>query len=258
MRVLVLSDIHANLPALETVMADANRRGYDEVWCLGDLVGYGPDPNASVERMQALGPQLGVCLAGNHDYAALGKGIDIEDFNPEAKRAVLWTRGELKPAVRAYLDSLPGMPVRRGDYLLAHGSPRDAVWEYISSPRIARENFDAVPDFNICLVGHTHVPIIYRHTLVARDGATHPQTTQERFHSSTPLILETGTHRIIVNPGSVGQPRDHDPRASYAILDTERAQWTPIRMEYPIEETQHRMRSARLPERLINRLSYGW
>lgn len=259
MKVLVLSDIHANLPALETVLADADRHGYDEVWCLGDLVGYGPDPNACVERLQALGPQLGVCLAGNHDYAALGKGIDIDDFNPEAKRAVLWTRAQLKPGVRAYLDSLPGEPVRHSGFLLAHGSPRDSVWEYISSVRIARENFDAVPDFTICLVGHTHVPIVYGLSRSTRDGSLHTQVAQERIlANSPPFTLSNRAHRVIVNPGSVGQPRDHDPRASYAILDTETAEWTPVRLEYPLEETQHRMLAARLPERLINRLSYGW
>lgn len=259
MRVLVLSDIHANWPALETVLADADRHGYDEVWCLGDLVGYGPDPNACVERLQAFGAQLSVCLAGNHDYAALGKDIDIDDFNPEAQRAVLWTRAQLKPGVRAYLDSLPGYPVSRDGFLLAHGSPRDSVWEYISSARIARENFDAVPDFSTCLVGHTHVPIVYGYLLVSRDGTMHAQITQERIHASSPsLLLHTKANRVIVNPGSVGQPRDHDPRASYAILETDTTQWTPIRLEYPFEETQHRMRTAHLPERLINRLSYGW
>lgn len=259
MRVLVLSDIHANLPALETVLADAARRGYDEVWCLGDLVGYGPDPNACVERLRALGPQLGACLAGNHDYAALGKGIDINDFNPEAKRAVLWTRAQLKPDVRSYLDALPGIPVRRGQFFLAHGSPRDSVWEYISSARIARENFDAVPDFTICLVGHTHVPAIFRYALGPREGAVHSPTTQDRIHpEDRPLLLDDTTHRIIVNPGSVGQPRDHDPRTSYAILDTGTCEWWHVRLEYPIEETQHRMLAAKLPERLITRLSYGW
>ncbi len=259
MRVLVLSDIHANLPALEAVLADADRRGYEEVWCLGDLVGYGPDPNACVERLQALGPQLSVCLAGNHDYAALGKGIDIDDFNPEAKRAVLWTRNQIRPAVRTYLDSLPGEPVRRSGYLLAHGSPRDSVWEYISSLRIARENFDAVPDFTVCLVGHTHVPMIYGYVRGPRDGILHTQVSQERILAGSPsLMLVHKADRAIINPGSVGQPRDHDPRASYAILETDTAEWTPVRLEYPFEETQHRMRNAGLPERLINRLSYGW
>lgn len=259
MKVLVISDIHGNLAALETVLKDAQGRGYDEIWCLGDVVGYGPDPNACIERLAALEPQLTVRLAGNHDYAVLGKEINVEDFNPEAQKAVLWTRAQLTDETRAYLDTLPGQAVQRGPFMLVHGSPRDPVWEYVLSPRIARENFEEIPDFRCCLVGHTHVPTMFSYRVDRRDGQTFGRCLQHRLTPGPPdVTLAFDQVRLIVNPGSVGQPRDHDPRASYALLDTETRLWTYVRVEYPIEETQHRMLAAGLPERLINRLSFGW
>lgn len=259
MRVLIISDIHANLPALETVLADAQRRGFDEVWCLGDVVGYGPDPNGCVERLVALGPQLTINLAGNHDYAVLGKQINVEDFNPEAQRAVLWTRNQLTASSLAYLDTLPGEATRRGDFTLVHGSPRDPVWEYVLSARIARENFEETSDFICCLVGHTHVPTMFSYRIEQRDGQPIGRCTQHRLTPGPPdLRLMYDQARLIVNPGSVGQPRDHDPRASYVLLDIETRRWNYLRIEYPVEQTQHRMLAAGLPERLINRLSFGW
>lgn len=259
MKVLVISDIHANLAALDTVLKDAQSRGYDEIWCLGDVVGYGPDPNGCVERLAELGPQLTVRLAGNHDYAVLGKEINVDDFNPEAKKAVLWTREQLTAEAWAYLDALSGQAVQRGEFMLVHGSPRDSVWEYVLSPRIARENFEEVTDFRCCLVGHTHVPAMFSYRVDRRDGKLFGRCLQHRLTPSPPdLALSFDQVRLIINPGSVGQPRDHDPRASYALLDTETRLWTYVRVEYPIEQTQHRMMGAQLPERLINRLSFGW
>src|SRR5579864_9840272 len=151
MRVLIISDIHANLAAFETVLADA-KGAWDYVWCLGDVVGYGPDPNECVELLRTL-PNL--CLAGNHDWAALGR-LDIRTFNADARKAVHWTQEILKPENIAYLDALPTTFVL-GPYTLAHGSPREPVWEYILDPLIAALNF---PHFETpyCLVGHTHTP----------------------------------------------------------------------------------------------------
>ena len=188
MKVLVISDIHGNLAALETVLKDAQGRGYDEIWCLGDVVGYGPDPNACIERLAALEPQLTVRLAGNHDYAVLGKEINVEDFNPEAQKAVLWTRAQLTDETRAYLDTLPGQAVQRGPFMLVHGSPRDPVWEYVLSPRIARENFEEMPDFRCCLVGHTHVPTMFSYRVDRRDGQTFGRCLQHRLTPGPPDV----------------------------------------------------------------------
>jgi predicted phosphodiesterase len=152
MRVLVLSDIHANLSALDAVLADAGE--FDAVWCLGDLVGYGPEPNECVERIRGL-PNL-VCLLGNHDAAALGQ-IDTEVFNTEAKLSVQWTQAHLTPENSEFLRSLPDR-VENGFVTMAHGSPRNPVWEYILDGRVARKNFDAF-NSSYCLVGHTHLPV---------------------------------------------------------------------------------------------------
>ena len=138
MRVLVLSDIHANLTALETVLEDAAQSGYDTVWCLGDTVGYGPEPNecvATVRRLSLL------TVVGNHDWAAVGR-MDIDDFNPEARRAVLWTREQLTLENLSWLGNLPNTPVTKGEFTLTHGSPRDPVWEYILFPSTARANLE--------------------------------------------------------------------------------------------------------------------
>lgn len=246
MRALVLSDIHANLAALEAVLKDAATVGYDVVWCLGDTVGYGPEPDECVARVRSLRPEA---VVGNHDWAAVGR-MDVDDFNPEARRAVLWTQKHLNPSSMAWLRLLPSEPLMEGAFTLTHGSPRDPVWEYILRPSDASENL-AYFDTPFCLVGHTHVPAL--HIWNARDG---------KVRLAAPLVgrampLQSGA-RIIINPGSVGQPRDNDPRAAYAILDTEQMTWLPRRAAYPIEITQAHMRAAGLPERLINRLAFGW
>jgi len=244
MRYLIISDIHSNLVAFEAVLADAG--SFDKVWCLGDMVGYGPDPNECVERLQDL-PH--VCVIGNHDWAALGK-LDLENFNPEARKACLWTRDQLWPSNLGYLAALPESLVEEG-FTLVHGSPRHPIWEYILSPSIARANFECF-DTRFCLVGHTHVPIIYRH---------HPDNPHRAYDTLIPSLdarLVLGEDRLIINPGSVGQPRDGDPRASYAILDSDELTLEYRRIPYPIEVTQARMVKRGLPLRLIIRLGYGW
>ncbi len=243
MRVLVISDIHANLTALETVLADAG--DYDAAWCLGDLVGYGPDPNECVERVRAL-PNL-QCLIGNHDKAALGE-IDLALFNADARQAVSWTQETLTNEAHAYLESLPEA-VEIGKYTLVHGSPRQPVWEYILDRNIAAQTFPyfATP---YCLVGHTHSPVIFTES---SDG---PPAPEKRLRPGERLTL--GRNRRILNPGSVGQPRDSIPDASYAVLDFEAAVWEARRVPYDVAATQARMASQELPERLIARLAYGW
>jgi diadenosine tetraphosphatase ApaH/serine/threonine PP2A family protein phosphatase len=246
MRVLVISDVHANLAALEAVLEEANRVGYDAVWCLGDTVGYGPEPDACVSRIRDLGAMT---VVGNHDWAVLGH-MDLEDFNPEARRAVEWTREHLNAENLAWLSSLPSQPLVNGEFTLTHGSPRDPVWEYILYPSTARANFDHFAT-SFCLVGHTHVPVLY----VQQKGDSTVRVLAPAV--SRPIEIRDGW-RLILNPGSIGQPRDSDPRAAYAILDTAAATWEVRRVPYPVEVTQAHMRTAGLPERLINRLAFGW
>jgi diadenosine tetraphosphatase ApaH/serine/threonine PP2A family protein phosphatase len=249
MRVLVLSDIHANLTALDAVLEDARARvaadeGFDSVWCLGDLVGYGPDPNACIQRVQELSNL--VCLIGNHDQAALGQ-IPLSRFNRDARQVAEWTRHELSPENREYLASLPNHTVIE-DFTLAHGSPRQPVWEYILDNYTADVNFDMLPT-PYCLVGHSHLPLVFE-----RDGdgpcLLHLLMTWEH-----PLALRP---KMILNPGSVGQPRDMDPRAAYAILDTDAGQWQLHRVAYDVAGVQARILQAGLPERQATRLLAGW
>lgn len=265
MRVLIISDIHANFVALESVVADAQGK-YDAVWCLGDVVGYGPMPN---ECTQLVDEMAEYAVIGNHDWAVLGRpGIDVDDFNPMAREAVLWTRSVLSTANRALLDSFPDVPVQPVEapaLLLTHASPRQPVWEYVQTPTIALENF-AWFEEKICLVGHTHKPAIYRWRLErAWDGADNGEMTGAAtvdhlsMQIGSPIALDVfEEQRLILNPGSVGQPRDNDPRAAYAILDTEQMTWELFRVAYPIDLTQSQMRAVHLPRRLIDRLNYGW
>lgn len=243
MNVLIISDIHANLSALEAVLTDAEGQ-YEAVWCLGDLVDYGPDPNECVERVQQL-PAL-KCVRGNHDAAVLDE-IDVGAFNRDARRSVFWTREQLSSASYDFLDSLPEQVVI-GEITLVHGSPREPVWEYILERNTATTNFRHL-DTPFCLVGHTHLPVIY----FLQDG-------MRLAHKRVPTAGETLTltPRMILNPGSVGQPRDQDPRASYALFDTHTLRWEFRRVAYDIAAVQQRMRAAGLPERHILRLEGGW
>ncbi len=244
MRYLLISDIHSNLPALEAVLADAPS-GLP-IWCLGDLVGYGPNPNECIELL--CGAEV-KCIMGNHDWAVIDK-TSIEDFNAEAKAAVLWTQAQLKPEHLNHLKKLP-ISLTVGHYTLVHGSPRKPVWEYILHPSTASLNF-AYFSTPYCLVGHTHVPVIFR--LTNEGGKPGCQVEQ----LVEPGVYPLGDERAIINPGSVGQPRDGDARASYAILDTETNTLNYRRVSYDLDKTQMLMRQAELPSRLIARLSYGW
>ena len=239
MRIAVLSDIHSNLVALEAVLGSIGR--VDAVWHLGDVVGYGPDPNGVIERLSGI-DAIGV--RGNHDAAAVG-GVEIEWFNPDARAAMEWTRRQLTPASRTWLAALPE---RREDtdFTLVHGSPRDPTWEYVTSIPVARANIAALST-RYGLHGHTHIPICWRED----DGRV--EAVSPRDGSS--LVLDD--RPVLLNPGSVGQPRDGVITSSYMVLDTEanRCSWS--RVGYDIAAVQNAMTRKRLPERLIARLSYG-
>ncbi len=242
MRILVLSDVHSNLTALEAVLQDAGP--VDGVWCLGDLVGYGPDPNECVQRVRGL-PNL-TCLMGNHDRAALGE-IPLSRFNSDARQAVAWTMEALSESSRQFLAALPSMHVNP-PFTLAHGSPREPIWEYITDPYIAQRNFDSFKT-DFCLVGHSHVQLVFH--------------LEEPDHYPLPLPPPNGRPfplrpRMILNPGSVGQPRDMDPRAAYALLDTEALTWEARRVSYDVTEVQLRILESGLPERQAIRLVGGW
>lgn len=241
MRVLLVADIHANLTALDAVIADAGP--VDAVWCLGDTVGYGPRPNECSDWVAA---NASITVLGNHDAACLGR-VDITEFNPAAQAATRWTAGNLSARTREWLASLP-FQVVEGDLTLVHGSPRDPVWEYLLDAASANENF-AYFDTRVCLVGHTHVPAVFARTRDGRGAVARPARADTAF--------ELTARRCIVNPGSVGQPRDGDPRAAYAILDTAAGSLTPRRCDYDIAETQRQMAEAELPPVLSARLAYG-
>ncbi len=244
MKVLILSDIHANLEALEAVLADAEG-DFERIWFLGDAVGYGPDPGPCMDLLRQLEPEF--WLAGNHDWAALGR-IDLSTFNPEARYAAEWTGEQLDAEQRARLEALePRLDRRDLDLCLVHGSPRHPIWEYILDAGVAAECF-ADFETDACLFGHTHVPVIYEEGV---DGAA-------RLPHEVGSAVDLKGLRFLANPGSVGQPRDGDPRASYALFDLEARSWELRRVEYEIEAVQAKIRAAGLPERLAARLDFGW
>jgi len=239
MRIAILSDVHSNLVALDAVLAHAGP--VDGVWHLGDIVGYGPDPDGVVARLAEV---TAVGVRGNHDAAALG-GDEIEHFNPEARAAMEWTRGAISDATRTWLT---GLPERRteGELTLVHGSPRDPIWEYLTTASAARGSYAALTTTH-GLNGHTHVPAAF--TLEA------DRISLLRPHDGESLSL-AGT-RMLLNPGSVGQPRDGDPAASYLILDPEREVATWHRVAYDIGAVQAAMHDVGLPARLAARLAQG-
>ena len=242
MRVAVLSDVHANLHALEAVLESVAEDAPDAVWCLGDVVGYGPRPNRC-SRLVA--ERADLCLIGNHDLGVLGR-LDLNDFSEDAAESARWSASVLEDEPRAFLESLEPQATQ-GEVGLYHASARDPVWEYVLTPFSALASFEA-SDARILLVGHSHVALAFilsenrLETAIAPDG--------------TELDL-TGDARWILNPGSVGQPRDGDARAAYLLLDLEgrRAQYK--RVEYPFERTQAEIRERGLPESLAERLAHG-
>lgn len=264
----LISDLHGNLPALETALADAQARGVRRVVCLGDMVGYGAQPRECLERVLELcserarerGLEAGLCLKGNHEHALLNSA---EDFNPNARRAIEWTREELGRGERErawslwdYLGSLEAWALE-GHVLYAHGSPRDPVREYLL-PRDARDAgkmaalFEAMGQRSggaarVCFVGHSHVPAIYY-----EDGRFYrPKGTEGPYD-----LGDLGRVRALVNIGSVGQPRDGDARLSYVVFDGQNLSF--VRLDYPVAVAQERIRAVpELPEYLAERLAKG-
>jgi predicted phosphodiesterase len=243
MRILVISDIHANYTALEAVLKDAGAA--DETWCLGDMVGYGPDPNAVVEQIREI-PNL-TCILGNHDMAVIGK-IPIEAFNGDARRTLEYHERVLSADNMNFLRSLPHDLRVRGEASIVHGSPRDSVWEYILNSLSARLNFDHFTT-PWCFVGHSHLQCMFQMNMDTDRVNLGPIRAGEPVHLRP---------RAILNPGSVGQPRDRDPRAAYALYDPDEQTWEPRRVEYNIAEVQERIREARLPEKHAIRIAEGW
>lgn len=243
MRVAIVSDIHGNLPALQAVLEHAGRNGVAALWCLGDIVGYGPEPR---ECIAAVRQHATLCLSGNHDLGAIGK-LDLAEFNAYAAAANRWTGEVLTPEDREWLGSLPNKLVWEG-VTLAHASPREPVWEYVLSLPVAMAAFEHFKT-RLCFVGHSHVAFTIREPDPGRWCVMLPFPEEGG--------VRPGNRRFIVNPGSVGQPRDRDPRASYAIYDTDDDLIALHRIPYAVQETQRRMREVGLPQHLIDRLSRG-
>jgi diadenosine tetraphosphatase ApaH/serine/threonine PP2A family protein phosphatase len=241
MRVAVVSDIHSNLHALEAVLAAIDADAPDELWCLGDLVGYGPRPN---ECCATIAERADVCLAGNHDLAVRGS-IDLLEFHGDAGLAARWTREVLDPEWRSLLDRLEPEGFAHG-VSLYHASARDPIWEYVLSDDAALETLELAQS-PLVLVGHSHVALLVVQAGDELDGGVAAAGTE----------LELRGVRALLNPGSVGQPRDGDPRAAYLLLDLDAQHASFRRVEYDIERTQREMRDAGLPEPLAERLSVG-
>ncbi len=242
MRIAVISDIHGNWHALEAVVADVEQERVDEIWCLGDIVGYGPQPNHCVAETRE---QSAIALIGNHDLAALGR-VDTNEFSPDAAVSAAWTANELADDAREYLAGLEPKGERNGAELF-HASPRDPVWEYILSEAAARDAL-SLTTAELVLVGHSHIPI----ALKLSDGGV---LAGGLAKGGSEVELAGG--RWLLNPGSVGQPRDGDPRAAYLLVDSEAGTAHFRRVPYDIGKTQAEIRERGLPDALASRLAEG-
>ncbi len=243
MRCAIVSDIHANLAAFSAVLDHIRQLGgVEKLWCLGDVVGYGPDPHECIEKLRQIDH---ICVAGNHDLGAIGK-ISTNEFNPDAAASCHWTGQQLSSADVEYIENLP-LVIEDDDFTLVHGSPREPIWEYLVSNSIARENFACFKS-QFCLVGHSHAPLVFSRD---ENGAY----SASRFSDNVKLFM--GSDRLIINPGAVGQPRDGDPQASYAVYDSQARTTRLYRVPYDIRATQDRMVERGLPMRQVARLSQG-
>ncbi|HKP18364.1 MAG TPA: metallophosphoesterase family protein [Gaiellaceae bacterium] len=240
MRVAVISDIHANLHALEAVADAVDRESPDAIWCLGDLVGYGPEPNACCAWAVA---HTQLSLVGNHDLGVIGT-LDLAEFSEEAAAAARWTRGVLSSDSHDYLASLAPSAEREGIGLF-HGSPRNPVWEYVLTWDVARESMRR-SSTDVTIVGHSHVPLAIGSEQTGTGGHA-PDGTEVDFDGG----------RWLLNPGSVGQPRDGNAAAAWLLLDLEARHASFRREPYDVARTQAEMREHRLPETLAERLAYG-
>jgi predicted phosphodiesterase len=243
MRYAILADIHANLVAFQAVLGDIKKHGgFDEIWCLGDIVGYGPEPHKCIELLKKSDYKY---VVGNHDWAVSGR-IDMYDFNPDAAVACEWTMQKLHKNEIEFLDEQVEV-ITEGDFTLTHGSPLAPVWEYLVSESVAGENFKALTT-RLCMVGHSHIPVIFEHN---KDNTVKKLS----FEENETFNLKNG--RFILNPGSIGQPRNMDPRASYALFDSNAMTIQRFCVDYDIEATQQKMEEVGLPDFLVYRLKYG-
>jgi predicted phosphodiesterase len=242
MRVAICTDIHGNRQAFEAVIAAAEQAGAEELWCLGDLVGYGAEPDACV----ALAAEhCAICLVGNHDLAVVGE-ISLEEFSRGAALAARWTQEVISEDTREFL--LARKPAGSGAGIgLFHASPRDPIWEYVLSGLTAELCFDET-EFRVSLIGHSHVALSFNRP----DGEAATGTTRREG-----VELDIAEGRWLINPGSTGQPRDGDPRAAWLLLDTERKSALYCRADYDIAGAQAAIRAANLPDSLAERLQYG-
>jgi len=243
MRALILSDIHANLTALKAVLEDAG--SFDQLWCLGDIVGYGPDPNECTALIRSM--SLLKCVKGNHDAAILGE-IDLVSFNYEARASLMWLMNQLEADHLHWLSTIEER-LEFDDITMVHGSPRNPIWEYLMDPISAGENMSAFST-QLCFVGHTHVPGVFQ-----QHGDNMKSTRYVAMTDGSEFYPE---NKVIINPGSVGQPRDNDPRSAYAIFDDQANRLEFHRVFYDIEQVQRRILAAGLPRRHASRLKNGW
>jgi predicted phosphodiesterase len=241
-RVAVFSDVHGNLHALEAVLESLAAESPDAVWCLGDVVGYGPRPN----RCCALvAERADLCLIGNHDLAVLGR-LDLEEFAPDAAESARWTASVLEDQSRTFLEGLSPSASHDGVGLY-HASPRDPVWEYVLSPQVVVASLYEAEE-PVVLVGHSHVALAFALDESLLTGGLAPDGTEFALAEEA---------RTLLNPGSVGQPRDSDPRAAWLLLDLEARTARFHRVSYPVERTQDEIRERGLPESLAERLEHG-
>jgi diadenosine tetraphosphatase ApaH/serine/threonine PP2A family protein phosphatase len=241
----VITDIHGNLTALEAVLADIDARDTDEIWCLGDVVGYGAEPDACTRLVRE---RAEVCLVGIHDLAVLG-ALDVSSFSEAAAAAVEWTKENVEEETLEYLRSLDPAAEREGLGLF-HASPRDPVWEYVLSAEQAHANLVSQPRA-VSLIGHSHVALFF----ALPDGGGLEEIRGGQVGDGD--ILETGDGRWLINPGSVGQPRDGDPRAAWLELSTEAGEARFHRVEYDVDRAAAAIVEAGLPKRLADRLHVG-
>jgi predicted phosphodiesterase len=242
MQVAICTDIHGNRHAFEAVIDAAEASGAEELWCLGDLVGYGAEPDACVALAKA---HCTICLAGNHDLAVV-EVLSLDDFSRGAALAARWTQEVISAETREFLLGLEPSGTAAGIGLF-HASPRDPIWEYVLSGLTAELCFDST-DFRVSLIGHSHVALSFHRP----EGQPATGTTQREG-----TVLDLSEGEWLVNPGSTGQPRDGDPRAAWLSVDTERKTATYQRAEYDIAGAQAAIRAARLPDSLAERLQYG-
>jgi diadenosine tetraphosphatase ApaH/serine/threonine PP2A family protein phosphatase len=244
--VAVITDIHSNLPALEAVLADIDSREVDEIWCLGDVVGYGADPDACADLVRE---RCEVCLVGNHDLAVLG-ALEIDDFSEAAAEAVEWTRDNVAEGTLEYLRELEPTGLREG-IALFHASPRDPVWEYVLSVEQAHACMEVQPE-RVALIGHSHVSLFFSRS----NGGAVADTLGGQAGDGARLALG-GAGCWLINPGSAGQPRDGDPRAAWLELDLGTQAAVFHRLPYDIDRAAAAIAEAGLPKRLGDRLYVG-